>query len=35
LKDEWDDINDTVRSLGGRWVKGETESYWLIPIRQG
>jgi hypothetical protein len=35
LKDEWGDINDTVRSLGGRWVKGETESYWLIPIRQG
>ena len=34
LKAEWDDINDTVRSLGGRWVKGDIISYWEIPIHQ-
>ncbi|MCW4009907.1 MAG: hypothetical protein NWF05_04735 [Candidatus Bathyarchaeota archaeon] len=33
LKAEWDDINDTVRSLGGRWVKGDIISYWEIPLR--
>ena len=32
LKAEWDDINDTVRSLGGKWVKGEIISYWEIPL---
>lgn len=31
LKDEWDDINDVVRSLGGKWVKGDVGSYWAIP----
>jgi hypothetical protein len=32
LKTEWDDINDVVRSLGGRWVKGDIISYWEIPL---
>jgi hypothetical protein len=32
LKEEWEDINETVRSLGGRWVKGDIVSYWAIPI---
>jgi hypothetical protein len=32
LKNEWDDINDTVRSLGGRWVKGDIISYWEVPL---
>jgi hypothetical protein len=32
LKAEWEDINETVRSLGGRWVKGDIISYWVIPI---
>jgi hypothetical protein len=32
LKAEWDDINEVVRSLGGRWVKGDIISYWEIPI---
>jgi hypothetical protein len=31
LKGEWEDINDVVRSLGGRWVKGDIISYWEIP----
>lgn len=34
LKTEWDDINDVVKSLGGKWVKGDTISYWAIPLRQ-
>jgi len=34
LKAEWDDINDVVRSLGGRWVKGDIISYWEIPRPQ-
>jgi hypothetical protein len=34
LKEEWDDINDVVRSLGGKWVKGDEGSYWVIPRRQ-
>ena len=34
LKAEWDDINDVVRSLGGRWVKGDIISYWEIPQQQ-
>lgn len=33
LKAEWDDINDVVRSLGGRWVKGDIVSYWEIPLQ--
>jgi hypothetical protein len=33
LKAEWDDINDVVRSLGGRWVKGDIISYWEIPLQ--
>jgi hypothetical protein len=33
LKAEWDDINETVRSLGGRWVKGDIISYWEIPLQ--
>jgi hypothetical protein len=32
LKAEWDDINETVRGLGGRWVKGDIISYWEIPL---
>ena len=34
LKEEWDDLNDVVRSLGGRWVKSNEGSYWAIPRRQ-
>jgi hypothetical protein len=33
LKAEWDDINEVVRSLGGRWVKGDIISYWEIPLQ--
>ncbi len=33
LKTEWDDINDVVRGLGGRWVKGDIISYWEIPLQ--
>jgi hypothetical protein len=33
LKAEWDDINDVVRSLGGKWVKGDIISYWEIPLQ--
>jgi hypothetical protein len=32
LKAEWDDINDVVRGLGGKWVKGDIISYWEIPL---
>jgi hypothetical protein len=32
LKAEWEDINETVRGLGGRWVKGDIISYWEIPL---
>jgi len=31
LKTEWEDINDTVKSLGGQWVKGDIINYWVIP----
>jgi len=31
LKAEWEDINEVVKSLGGRWVKGDIISYWEIP----
>lgn len=34
LKAEWDDINEVVRSLGGRWVKGDIISYWEVPLEQ-
>jgi hypothetical protein len=33
LKEEWDDINEVVRSLHGRWVKGAIISYWEIPLQ--
>jgi hypothetical protein len=33
LKAEWDDINEVVRSLGGRWVKGDIISYWEVPAQ--
>jgi hypothetical protein len=33
LKAEWDDINEVVRSLGGKWVKGDIISYWEIPLK--
>jgi hypothetical protein len=32
LKAEWNEINDVVKSIGGRWVKGDIISYWEIPI---
>ena len=32
LKAEWDDINEVVRGIGGRWVKGDIISYWEIPL---
>jgi hypothetical protein len=32
LKAEWNEINDVVKSLGGRWVKGDIISYWEIPL---
>jgi len=31
LKTEWEDINDTVKSIGGKWVKGTTIDHWAIP----
>jgi hypothetical protein len=34
LKAEWNEINDVVKSLGGRWVKGDISSYWVIPTQQ-
>jgi len=34
LKAEWDDINEVVKSLGGKWVKGGIISYWEIPLKQ-
>jgi hypothetical protein len=33
LKEEWEDINEVVRSLGGKWVKGDIISYWEIPLQ--
>ena len=35
LKEEWEDINEVVVSLGGKWVKGDIISYWEIPVQQG
>ena len=32
LKTEWNEINDVVKSIGGRWVKGDIISYWEVPI---
>ena len=32
LKAEWNDINDVVKSLGGKWVKGDIISYWAVPL---
>jgi hypothetical protein len=34
LKEEWEDINEVVRSLGGKWVRGDIISYWEIPFEQ-
>ena len=34
LKAEWEDINEVVKSLGGRWLKGDIISYWEIPLQQ-
>ena len=34
LKAEWNELNEVVRSLGGRWVKGDIISYWEIPLQQ-
>jgi hypothetical protein len=33
LKNEWNEINEVVRSLGGKWVKGDSFSYWVIPLQ--
>ncbi len=33
LKEEWEDINEVVRSIGGKWVKGDIISYWAIPLQ--
>ena len=33
LKTEWNEINEVVRSLGGKWVKGDSSSYWVIPMQ--
>ncbi len=33
LKTEWAEINETVRSLGGNWVKGDIISFWAIPLQ--
>jgi hypothetical protein len=32
LKAEWNEINTVVKSIGGRWVKGDIVSYWEIPL---
>jgi hypothetical protein len=34
LKAEWNELNEVVRSLGGKWVKGDIISYWEIPLQQ-
>lgn len=34
LRKEWSDINDIVKSLGGKWVKDDAGSYWAIPRQQ-
>lgn len=34
LKEEWEDINEVVVSIGGKWVKGDIISYWEIPVEQ-
>ena len=34
LKAEWEDINAVVRSLGGKWVKGDFINYWEIPVQE-
>jgi hypothetical protein len=34
LKAEWNEINDVVRSLGGKWVKDDFSSCWVIPMEQ-
>jgi hypothetical protein len=31
LKNEWEDINDTVKSIGGKWTKGDIIDYWIVP----
>ena len=31
LKAEWNEINNVVKSIGGKWVKGDFFSYWEIP----
>ena len=33
LKEEWEEINGVVKSLGGKWVKGDIISYWEIPLQ--
>jgi hypothetical protein len=32
LKEDWNEINDVVKSLGGKWEK--TGGYWIIPLRE-
>lgn len=33
LKAEWDEINDVVGSIGGKWVKGDIISFWVVPLQ--
>ncbi len=32
LKNEWNEINEVVKNIGGEWIKGSIISYWKIPI---
>ncbi len=32
LKNEWNEINEVVKNIGGEWIKGTIISYWKIPI---
>ncbi len=34
LKAEWEEINEVVRSLGGKWVKGDIISFWVVPLQR-
>jgi hypothetical protein len=32
LANEWNEINDFVGKIGGRWIKDMTDGYWEIPL---
>ena len=32
LKNEWNEINEVVKNIGGEWIKGSIINYWKIPI---